>query len=52
MSKKLINIHKNKTGKVSDKWFLYLKEYEDILSAYREKNINLLAIQYALSSIC
>jgi hypothetical protein len=38
------NIHRNKTGKVSDKWESYLSVYEDIFSRWRDKKINLLEV--------
>jgi cephalosporin hydroxylase len=38
------NIHKNKTGKVSDKWASYLIFYDNLLEKYRTKNLNLLEI--------
>lgn len=42
--KKLADFYKNHTGKVSDKWTLYLREYERLLSPYREQAISLLEI--------
>jgi SAM-dependent methyltransferase len=32
------------TGKVSDKWSIYLSEYDHVFSSYRQKSINLLEI--------
>ena len=37
-------IHKNKTGKVSDKWESYLPFYDELFAKYREQNISLLEI--------
>lgn len=40
----LINLYKNHTGKVSDKWSSYLTEYDRLFSPYREQNISILEI--------
>ena len=37
-------IHKNKTGKVSDKWQSYLSFYDRLLNEYRTKKLNLMEI--------
>ena len=45
MNKKSLNqLYDEHTGKVSDKWFLYLTEYDRLFSNYREKPIHLLEI--------
>jgi hypothetical protein len=44
MTKMIQDIHKSKTGKVSDKWQSYLEYYDDIFIPFREKNIALLEI--------
>jgi hypothetical protein len=38
------HLHRNKKGKVSDKWESYLSFYEDVFSTYRIKPIRLLEI--------
>ncbi len=38
------NLHKNKTGKVSDKWASYLPYYDQLFSPLRDKPIRLLEI--------
>jgi hypothetical protein len=38
------NIHRNKAGKVSDKWASYLSVYEDIFFRLRDKKVNLLEV--------
>ncbi len=42
--KTLLNLYKSHTGKVSDKWSLYLQEYDRIFSPYRNQTISLLEI--------
>ncbi|MBP6275772.1 MAG: hypothetical protein KA393_00025 [Limnohabitans sp.] len=37
-------IHKAKTGKVSDKWESYLRHYDSLFAMYRDQNISLLEI--------
>ena len=37
-------IHKEKTGKVSDKWESYLPYYDSLFEKYRSQNLNLLEI--------
>lgn len=44
MQPSLREIHERKSGKLSDKWDLYLEIYEQLFSKYRDKNINLLEI--------
>lgn len=45
MSKKTLHqLYAEQTGKVSDKWSLYLAEYERLLDGYRDKPIRLLEI--------
>ena len=44
MQPSLRDIHERKSGKLSDKWDLYLETYEQLLSKYRDKNINILEI--------
>ena len=41
---KLKDLYQNHTGKVSDKWFIYLKEYEDKLSQYQKLPIRFFEI--------
>jgi hypothetical protein len=43
-SPELRDLYQDHQGKVSDRWSLYLREYQRILSSYREKRINLLEI--------
>lgn len=40
----LSEVHLNKTGKLSDKWEIYLNIYNDVFSPYRSKEISLLEI--------
>ncbi|MDR3429437.1 class I SAM-dependent methyltransferase [Silvimonas sp.] len=40
----LIELYRQHAGKVSDKWMLYLTEYDRLLSGYREQQISLLEI--------
>jgi len=40
----LRELHTSKVGKVSDKWSLYLEEYDRFLQSYRARPINLLEI--------
>lgn len=42
--KSLSELYKSHEGRVSDKWELYLNQYERILSPIRQKNISLLEI--------
>ena len=42
--KDLFSIHKEHGGKVSDKWDLYLREYDRIFTPYRNKPLNLFEI--------
>jgi hypothetical protein len=42
--KTLKELYMEHQGKVSDKWSLYLNEYERLLSPYRKMKINLLEI--------
>ena len=42
--KTLVELYKNHTGKVSDKWDLYLHEYDRLFSPYRTKPISILEI--------
>jgi len=44
MNSSLREIHEKKSGKISDKWDIYLDIYEELLSKYRNKNINILEI--------
>ena len=37
-------IHREKTGKVSDKWASYLPFYDEIFEKYRTQNLSLLEI--------
>lgn len=37
-------LYKNHQGKVSDKWFSYLKKYDDVFSDFSQKPINFLEI--------
>ena len=43
-NKSLIQLYAEHTGKVSDKWSLYLREYDRLFSRYRDKPVNLLEI--------
>jgi hypothetical protein len=42
--KKLSNLYKEHTGKVSDKWSIYLAEYEEKFKPYMDHNLKLLEI--------
>lgn len=42
--KALPELYEQHQGKVSDKWTLYLKEYDKLLSPYRDKPVSLLEI--------
>jgi glycosyltransferase involved in cell wall biosynthesis len=42
--KTLLDLYKSHTGKVSDKWMLYLREYDRLFATYREKAISMLEI--------
>lgn len=42
--KTLLDLYKNHDGKVSDKWSLYLREYDKLFEPYREKKISMLEI--------
>lgn len=42
--KTLQQLYQEHHGKVSDKWSLYLAEYDRLLSPYRERAVNLLEI--------
>ena len=42
--KTLTDLYQSHTGKVSDKWALYLREYDRIFSPYRDQPISLLEI--------
>jgi hypothetical protein len=42
--KTLFDLYKTHTGKVSDKWSLYLREYDRLFAPYREQTISLLEI--------
>lgn len=42
--KTLLELYKNHTGKVSDKWSLYLDEYDRLFRPYRNERIKLLEI--------
>ncbi len=44
MTESLLELYENHTGKVSDKWSLYLREYDRIFSPYRFKEVSLLEI--------
>lgn len=41
----LREIHSRLSGKLSDKWDLYLEVYEDLLSAYRDRTVNILEVR-------
>ncbi|WP_428946834.1 glycosyltransferase [Acidithiobacillus ferrooxidans] len=43
-SKSLLQLYGEHTGKVSDKWSLYLTEYDRLFKEYRDKRIRLLEI--------
>lgn len=42
--KTLLDLYKSHTGKVSDKWAIYLREYDRLFAPYREQNISMLEI--------
>lgn len=42
--KSLLELYQSHTGKVSDKWALYLREYDRLFAPYREQAISLLEI--------
>ena len=42
--KTLLDLYKSHTGKVSDKWTLYLREYDRLFAPYREQAISMLEI--------
>jgi GT2 family glycosyltransferase len=42
--KTLADFYKSHTGKVSDKWALYLREYDRLFAPYREQTISMLEI--------
>lgn len=42
--KTLLDLYKSHTGKVSDKWALYLREYDRLFAPYREQAISMLEI--------
>lgn len=42
--KTLLDLYKSHTGKVSDKWALYLREYDRLFAPYREQAIAMLEI--------
>lgn len=42
--KTLLDLYKTHTGKVSDKWALYLREYDRLFAPYREQTISMLEI--------
>lgn len=42
--KTLLDLYKSHTGKVSDKWSLYLHEYDRLFAPYREQAISMLEI--------
>jgi glycosyltransferase involved in cell wall biosynthesis len=42
--KTLLDLYKTHTGKVSDKWALYLREYDRMFASYREQTISMLEI--------
>ena len=44
MEKKLKQIFLNHSGKISDKWSLYINEWDNIFSPYRDQEIDLLEI--------
>jgi GT2 family glycosyltransferase len=44
MKKTLEQLYRDHTGKVSDKWSLYLSEYDRLFDYYRERPINFLEI--------
>ncbi|MFM7009923.1 MAG: class I SAM-dependent methyltransferase, partial [Betaproteobacteria bacterium] len=42
--KTLLDLYKSHTGKVSDKWALYLREYDRLFAPYRDQPISMLEI--------
>lgn len=44
MNRSLVQLYAEHTGKVSDKWSLYLAEYDRLFDAYRDKPVRLLEI--------
>jgi len=44
MKNKFEELYTDHTGKLSDKWMLYLKEWDNIFSSFKEREINLLEI--------
>ena len=42
--KSLLQLYEEHQGKVSDKWNLYLSEYDRLFSSYRDQPIRLLEI--------
>lgn len=44
MKKTLTQLYKDHIGKVSDKWTIYLTEYDRILDSYRDKQVRLLEV--------
>jgi glycosyltransferase involved in cell wall biosynthesis/cell division protein FtsB len=42
--KTLLDLYRSHTGKVSDKWALYLREYDRLFAPYREQTISMLEI--------
>lgn len=44
MTDELISLYKNNKGKVSDKWFLYLKEYNRLFTPLMNEPVNMLEI--------
>ena len=44
MNKTLIELYQEKSGKVSIKWELYLKEYDRVLAEYQDSPVNVLEI--------
>jgi len=41
---RLANLYTDRTGKISDKWKIYIDEYEEKFKTYQDKNIYLLEI--------
>ena len=44
---KLADLYRGRSGKISDKWKIYLDEYEEKFKSYEDKKINLLEIGIA-----
>ena len=42
--KNLIELYQNHAGKVTDKWALYLREYDRLFVPYREKTVSILEV--------